>query len=323
MRRTATCLLLAAALALTACTTSAGDDQDRRDASVAAEAAQRTGLETAPRLPGKVLDTVGVVTANSYWRVTPEQAADDWRRLTARRDVDLIGWQEANSAHFRSLADEYAEKGWTTWQYEGARTSGPVALAITYRSDVWELGEVTWQRVHGLQGRREAQDTDDKFPPRWIVVAELTHRASGRTVTLVNTHLDHAIETGQEFADTRNGRAARKHLRMLATVWRTAPGEVVVGTGDYNFDHHDDSVARPQGGITDLFDGLAVSSYEALGYAGLTPSLRTRWIDYVFLTAASLKGESGTGTAQFARHRVLEGYHADHHPVLARIRLYR
>lgn len=141
-------------------------------------------------------------------------------------------------------------------------------------------------------------------------------------MTLVNTHANQTIETGDRFEDNLNARFAKRHLRKLSRMWRTLDGDVVVGAGDYNFDHADDDRARPAGGITRRFGGAAVSTYQAFGLEGLWPTRHFRWIDYVFLSTDTMRTRRHQGRAQFASHRVLGGFHSDHAPLLARIRLY-
>lgn len=269
-----------------------------------------------PALPREVLDNVGVVTYNAWRHLRPAKAAQDWRRLTRRDDVDLIGWQESKSQVFRTLHPRFEERGWSTWHHPVP--DGPISLAISWRRATFELLDVSWRRMH--RGGYPSE-TDSPFPARWVVTAQFRHVPSGRTVTLLNTHVNQTIETGQEFQDNLNADRAKRHLRTLAQMWNKVPGEVVVGTGDFNFDHADDAAARPKGGISRRFEREAVSSYDALGRRGVVPTRQGRWIDYVWLSTDSLVRRGGR--AQFATHRSLGDYHSDHRPMLARIRLYR
>ncbi|WP_435743344.1 hypothetical protein [Nocardioides sp. SYSU DS0663] len=266
-----------------------------------------------------MLDTVGVVSYNALRLLPLHRARADWDRLTSRRDVDLIGWQESKSPAFRELHPQYRSRGWETWHWPDP--DGPISLAVTWRRATFRLLDVDFRKMH--DGGYPSQTTHP-FPARWVVTARFRHRATGRTVTLLNTHVNQHIETGQRFERNLNARRAQKHLAALAQMWETAPGTVVVGTGDYNFDHVDDAAARPAGGITRVFRGHATSSYQVLGLDGLRPTRNTRWIDYVFLADRSMRSRSNPDApAQFARHRVLAGFHSDHAPVLARVRLYR
>lgn len=269
-----------------------------------------------PALPGKVLDTVGVASYNVQWRTPRAGVRADRDRLTARRGLDLIGWQETNSPHFRELNERYRARGWETWSWEGPREEGPAALAFSWRTATFELVDVDWVHVDGARS-----GLAEPHPPRWVVRAHLRHRRSGQTVTLLNTHLAHAIEQGEGWRPGPNARSAKKHLRILARLWRSTPGDVLLSTGDYNFDHRDDSRAQPVGGITDRFDGLATSSYAELGHDYLAPTHTSRWIDYVFLADRSRR-DGRRGAAQFVRHTVLDDFGSDHRPVLAWLRLY-
>ena len=287
-----------------------GAPPDRRDQ----QATDRPSK--APPLQRDVVATVGVASYNALRHLPLRRAARDWRLLTGRDDLDLIGWQESKSPAFRELYPRFEDRGWSTWHHPVP--DGPISLAVSWRQDTFELLDVGYVRMHRGGYPRE---TDAPFPARWVVNAEFRHRDSGRAVTLLNTHVNQTIETGQRFQDNLNAAFAKRHLRRLAGLWNTAPGDVVVGTGDFNFDHADDSEARPPGGISRRFEGEAVSSYDALGLSGVVPTRNTRWIDYVWLSTDSLV--RGGGTAQFATHRSLGGYHSDHRPMLARIRLYR
>jgi endonuclease/exonuclease/phosphatase family metal-dependent hydrolase len=307
-------LVVATALVATYVDARGPDERHRAHDPGTPPALQRAAV--ARKLRGEVLDTIGVVSANAFRHLSWAGAKHDWDRLTGNPDVDLIGWQESKSPAFRSLYPRYAAAGWQTWYRPDP--DGPISLAVTWRTSTFGLEGVRFVKMHDGGFPRQ---TTDPFPARWVVVVTLRHRASGRTVTLLNTHVNQHIETGHGFQHNLNARRAHQHLARLATMWGTVPGDVVVGTGDYNFDYADDSRYRPAGGTTQAFAGRALSSYQALGLDGLAPTRNTRWIDYVFLASASVKGHGGT--AQFARHRTLTGASSDHDPLLARIRLYR
>jgi endonuclease/exonuclease/phosphatase family metal-dependent hydrolase len=87
---------------------------------------------------------------------------------------------------------------------------------------------------------------------------------------------------------------------------------------DCNLDYRADRAVREPGFLADAFAGRAVSSYQALGLAGLRPSHDSgRFIDYVFLAASEYRRE-----AEFRSQATLGGYDSDHRPVLARIVLH-
>ncbi len=320
---TSTRLLGVAAAAVALVLTVAVVVLDRPDAGRPAGspgAARTPGkLQTSQPLPGRVETILGVVSFNALQYQDLSHAAEDWERLASHPAVDLIGWQETKSPPFRKLYPQYRSRGWETWYWPDP--DGPIQLAISWRTSLLELLDVSFEKVH-LGGY--PRETDSPFPARWVVVAQFRHRHTGHAVTLVNTHVNQHIETRSgSFRDNLNARRAKQHLARLAGGWRSTPGDVVVGTGDYNFDHVSDVEAEPAGGITRTFRGLASSSYDVLGLDGLLPTRNGRWIDYVFLADHTMRSRRNPGgVAQFQRHRVLSGYHSDHAPLLARMRLY-
>src|SRR5690606_8234954 len=161
---------------------------------------------------------------------------------------------------FRALNERYRDRGWETWSWEGPREGGPAALAFSWRTATFELVDVAWVQVGGAR-----RGLAEPHPPPRVARAPLPRRGSGRRGTRRNTRLAHAIEQGEGWRPGPNARSAKKHLRILARLWRSTPGDVLLSTGDYNFGHRDDSRAQPVGGITDRFDGLATSSSAALG----------------------------------------------------------
>lgn len=272
----------------------------------------------ADRLPGRVVDTLGVASFNVYRHLPRRAAMEDASRLTGNEQVDVIGWQETRADYFPDVRDRLSRRGWDTWQLW--EPDGPFWLAVSWRRDRFELVDGSWTEVHGGAGK---QRTDLPFPPRGYVVVTLRHRESGRLLTVVDTHLNQGIETGDGFQDSVNADYAKEHLRELAEVWDTVPGDLVVGTGDFNFDFHDDFRARPEGGIWDTQHEHAASSYEVLGLDGVEPTRGSRWIDYVWIADRTLRVDAkDVGSGQFVAHRSLDGFHSDHRPLVARIRWY-
>lgn len=264
-----------------------------------------------PRLEGRLVDTIGVASMNAYHHLERPQAKADWDRITGNASVDLIGWQESRSEVFADLYPDYRARGWETWHWPTA--DGPYSNAVSWRARTFTLVDVETIFIHEGLG---------PGPDRWVVQVSLRHRKSGMVVTLLNAHVIHDIETGHGWQDNRAADLARLHYRRLTTIFDEAPGDVVVGTGDYNWDYADDSTYRPAGGISRTVARHAQSSYAVLGLDGVQPTHGTRWIDYVWLANRSVRRNDGSGTAQFARHRSLGGFKTDHRPLVARIRLY-
>ncbi|PWN03839.1 hypothetical protein DJ010_07165 [Nocardioides silvaticus] len=309
MTRRALAGVLVAALVTTACST----DPEERTAP-----AQAPRPAPAKKLPGAVVDTVGVASFNVYRHLPRRDAMADALRLTRDDRVDVIGWQETRADYFPDVRRRLEGKGWDTWQLW--EPDGPFWLAVSWRRADYELVDGAWTEVHGGAGK---QRTDLPYPPRGYVVVTLRHRDSGRLLTVVDTHLNQGIETGDGFTDRVNADDAKEHLRELADVWDEVPGDLVVGTGDFNFDHADDVAARPEGGILDTQDGHATSSYDVLGLGGVEPTRGDRWIDYVWIADRTLRVRArDEGTGQFVEHRSLDGYASDHRPLVAQIRWY-
>ncbi len=273
------------------------------------------GRQRVARLEGRELAaTIRVVSQNVFHDLDRADTEHDMSRIFARGGVDVVAWQEAHTEHFVALHPRYRAQGWRTAYFDQAK--GSQGDAISWRSDRFALVSRDAWPMHPGAGPRATQRP---FAARWVTTVLLRHRESGLTVRVVNTHVNHFIETGQRFRRNINARHAKTHLAWLAERWDTWSGDVVVGTGDYNFDHADDRDARPRGGITREFEGRAVSSYEALGLAGVKPTLAGRWVDYVFLAQRTVD----EGRAQLAAHRSLGGFRSDHRPLQATVRLYR
>lgn len=288
--------------------------------SPAATSDDPSGERPAPvrRLPGPVIDTVGVASFNVYRHLPRKQAMTDALRLTGNRQVDVIGWQETRADYFPDVKDRIARRGWDTWQLW--EPDGPFWLAVSWRRSDYELVEGSWTEAHGGAGK---QRTDLPYPPRGYIVVTLRHREAGELLTVVDTHLNQGIEDGDGLSDRVNADDAKIHLRALADVWDQVPGDLVVGMGDFNFDAADDAEARPEGGITDTQHGHATSSYDVLGLDDVEPTRESRWIDYVWIADRTLRVRAtDAGTGQFATHASLDGFNSDHRPLLVQVRWY-
>jgi endonuclease/exonuclease/phosphatase family metal-dependent hydrolase len=267
------------------------------------------------RLEGRELAaTIRVVSQNVFHDLGRADTQHDMSRILGRGGVDVVGWQEAHTEHFVALHPRYRAQGWRTAYFDQAK--GSQGDAISWRSDRFALVSRDAWAMHPGAGPRATQRP---FAARWVTTVLLRHRESGLTVRVVNTHVNHFIETGQRFRRNINARYAKAHIAWLAERWDTWSGDVVIGTGDYNFDHADDRDARPRGGISRQFEDRAVSSYEALGLDGVQPTLAGRWVDYVLLARRTLDEQR----AQLAAHRSLGGFRSDHRPLQATVRLYR
>lgn len=252
----------------------------------------------------------GVATFNMFRKLSVGQARQDALALTRRRAVDVVGWQEAQSfgAAIRGLP------GWTTRTFGFGE--GRSELAVSWRSSEFTLVRARQRVVATGVGWEVGRYP---FGTRLVAVVTLEHRATGRTLTVVNTHLPQAIEDlGRpgSFTTTINSYRAKNQLKKLARVFRTAPGRWVVGTGDYNFDARADARSRPADGPRDTLEGIAVSSFQKLG-VDVTPTFppHGRWIDYVWADEQAY----AEGRIRFAGQWVLTGLNSDHHALVAQL----
>lgn len=274
-------------------------------APVEAEAAEPAEPVVVPR-------TIGVATFNQFRKLTPEQLTSDARALARNPRVDVIGWQEAWDT--RGILRDLGELGWSTRSFP----RGAKELSVSWRSE-----DFTFVGAEQRQVARGVDDGTGRYPfgDRWAIRVTLRDKASGELISVLNTHLPQAIEDLENpgrWALTYNSARARTQLTRLARMWGQAPGRWVVGTGDYNVDAGAERRVRPEGGLSDVFAGRAVSSYAVLGTeVADTHPVSGRHIDYVHVSKKSL----ARGRVAFAAHWAVTGLDSDHRPLLARLRL--
>jgi len=255
---------------------------------------------------------IGVASANVYRDLPRAKARHDIRLLSQRDNVDVIGWQEAE--HWRGILTDLRASGWATKQFYGE----PDELAVSWRASKFRFRAAEFRRMHDGAGPRL---TAVPFGPRFVIRVTLTQRGTGRTFTVLDTHVNSYIEDLDRpghHRDNLNADRARLHLARMGAFWATVPGRYVVATGDLNVDYTADTRVRTDGFPADALHGLGIASYDALPMADLLPTHpgSGRHIDYVFLDRRTY-GERAT----FVSQRVLTGYYSDHRPIVARIAL--
>ena len=274
------------------------------------DAVAAPGAEDPP-LP--VVATIGVVSFNAFHDLSVDAAWHDARDLTGRAGVDVIGWQEMEL--FDDVLARLHERGFESQNFPGRAGED----AVSWRSDVFELVEA--ERILMHEG---VDETPYPIPPRYVVRVVLRHRASGRLLTVLNTHANHKTENldrpGHPLR-TLNMRYARGHFARLRELFLADEGsDWTVGTADLNVDQGPDRRVRYWGFPFAQLRGVAVSSWTALGARGMRDTFSSagqhRKIDYVLLARRDVRHD-----ASFVSHRVLTGMRSDHRPVLARIEL--
>ncbi len=249
---------------------------------------------------------------NQYRKLTPGQALADARTITRDKAVDIVGWQEAwdTGPALAALRDA----GWATKRFP----RGAKELAVS-----WRKADFAFVGADQRQVAKGVDDGQGRYPfgDRWAIRVTLRDRASGEQISVLNTHLPQAIEDLSRpgrWRPTYNSARARAQLTRLARMWDKAPGRWVVGTGDYNVDAGAESKVRPQGGLSRMFAGRAVSSYSELGIRDLadTHPVSGRHIDYVHVSRKALRRERIEFTDQWTVPRL----NSDHRALVARIR---
>jgi endonuclease/exonuclease/phosphatase family metal-dependent hydrolase len=258
-------------------------------------------------------DLIGVVTMNRYIGLSEPEAREDALAVAAQPGADIIGWQEAwNSGPvFRTLR----QHGWETKRFP----SSAKELAVSWRRSKFELVSATARRVaYGVEGASARYP----FGNRYVVRVTLRHRASGRLLSVIDTHLPRMSEDPARpgrWGTTKNAAKARFALERMQKTWELAPGRWVVGTGDYNFDARADQRIGLPGAPAQSLGKVASSSYSVLGIGDLPPTHpdTDRYIDYVHAAKSDLR----SGDLKFLSQRAVTGLNSDHRPLLVRLAL--
>lgn len=244
--------------------------------------------------------TIASVNINRYMRAS--NIIRDRSAIMRRSQIDIIGWQEAdrNRDWFNGV------DGWRT-----VKQAGSAGVPISFRQSTFEL---VGSRVERLNSARAGHRKGYHWTARAAHVVQLRHRATGKLVTVINAHIVPGIEDHARPgtpANNANAKVARRAIRKVAKLYRTAEG-TAVGTGDFNWNYAADvRVQHPK--YVQRIGQYATSSYEALGLGSVAPTHGNRYIDYVWLGRQS--------AAAFVKHKSLGGYRSDHRPLLAAIEL--
>eukprot|EP00929_Paragymnodinium_shiwhaense_P095630 TRINITY_DN56863_c0_g1_i1.p1 TRINITY_DN56863_c0_g1~~TRINITY_DN56863_c0_g1_i1.p1 ORF type:complete len:376 (+),score=53.27 TRINITY_DN56863_c0_g1_i1:345-1472(+) len=237
----------------------------------------KTSCDQAPALLSSGSDLQGgvkikVVSYNLFWWNAFEH--DSWKgdhiinNIKNRLHADVMGLQECDSAG-------------TIERRTGYKALSPSAGAqgVMGRGDMFTVGD---------SGSRDIQATG-KWGPRYVTWAQLTHKQSGRTFWLFNTHWCVHSGNGRTCtADTRYTGAKN----MLCIIREKAGDDPVVITGDFNANMDEPG---PKHFLQNGFS-LAVVEY----------------VDAVFYSSRHwTKVWAGAGDAA----------HSDHRPVIAELEL--
>jgi hypothetical protein len=254
---------------------------------------------------------IGVVTMNQFNQLSIAQARADALAVTSKSAADIVGWQEAQG--FGPVFGTLKDRGWATRRF----SSGARELAVSWRRSEFEYVAATSRLVaFGVD------EVTGRYPfgNRYIIRVTLRHRATGRLLSVINTHLPHKSEDRDRpghWTQTSNAARARFQLERMRREWETAPGRWVVGTGDYNFDARADARVGLRRAPAKALAPVARSSYAVLGGGDLLPTHPPtgRYIDYVHAAKSDLE----SGHIAFLSQRTLLGLNSDHRPLLVRM----
>ena len=269
----------------------------------------------APARPGPDAEPLRVMSFNLRLH-TGSDGLDAWpHRVDAvealLRDADVVGVQEALPAMLDTLDARLG--GWARIGVGRQADGGGEYSAVLYRrARLTPLEDGTFwlsdtPDVPGSQGW-------DAALPRVATWGRFLDRASGDTITVVNTHFDHVGQTAREHS-------ARLIADRLDAISRGGP---VVVTGDFNVTPDNPAYAALTDG-TGLLDARLASASPPRGaeatWNGFGRDPLERRIDFVFVR--------GLEVTQFATRDETIGavlgtdnprYPSDHFPVQATVR---
>jgi len=180
-------------------------------------------------------------------------------KIIAAANPDMLGCQECEDI-LRVLSEGGLSEAY-------AAVSGPLALAMAYKVDVWEsLGdgsEIVAEDQAGLYGSRGVQ---------WM---RLRRRSDERVVFFMNHHGPLPVNTG----GATGGTATAENILNVISL-NAEPDDAIILLGDFNAQASSETVMRLAetyplvysgvsfGGVDHFFSTLAVVSTENLGSGG-------------------------------------------------------
>lgn len=252
------------------------------------------------------MTTLTIGTYNVWHKASRVRFERDVAALL-RTNADVFALQEVRSSWRRKILSELP--GWDVYQPEGKRAQVDPIIWRKSRFLLLDKGSERVARGSVLAG------WGGSVPPRYANWVRLYDRVTGSKVVVVSTHLHASIERKGKPRRLRRTRQAYGHIRALR---RFAAGvcdcDEVFIAGDFNIDWDADRRVRHRkfpfrvlykGGHPHLVPCWAWSRAK-----GGTHGRKGRKIDYVWHRRSE--------AVQSVKARILrDGYHSDHHPVLA------
>lgn len=264
------------------------------------------------KVPGSKVssDLLTVVTYNQIYKMGPQRAKQDLKRLY--KQSDLIGLQECSPAsRAQALADR--PSNWGMYR----PSSGGFCNPILWDKDVlkkMDEGTQTFSVFDGPGTKRPARAAN------WV---KFQHIKTGAVFVFVCTHLENAAAVPGYYVPGWRPDSPRHVERFKEQMAGLVPmlvelqkhGEVLL-VGDLNVRSPGDLKHRNPGFPTAEFGRLGMrSNWDILGQPAFGTSGGGNTIDQKYLT------KKVPGQMKFIQSRVLRGYNSDHKPVITKIRI--
>jgi endonuclease/exonuclease/phosphatase family metal-dependent hydrolase len=246
--------------------------------------------EPKPRTEASV---VQVVTANIRHALPATDVRATLDRLT-KSPADIICLQEMSGR--RALVEAAEALGFDSYIPDLEDTIGEAACPILWRADMFELKR---DDVYPATERTKVPARaagPSNFGVKYVTRASLVHKATGRTVHVINAHFppSHQVPQMLDLAETM--------ARAIGVIVAPLKGQVLIA-GDFNTT---DPLA--------LADGVLADAGFTSNHAELDriPTHGKRAIDAVLFRGPAL---------EITAHRTLTGLPSDHLPLLCRFNL--
>lgn len=224
--------------------------------------------------------------------------------LLRREAPDILGLQEALRGQLdevRAALPGYGEAGVGR---DDGRTAGEYA-AVLWRMERFELlatGDFWFSDTPALPGSRSWGNAVTRLCT-WV---RLRNRATGRTVSVFNVHLDHESQPSRE----------RSAAMLLARIALRGNDDPVLVTGDFNAGEDNPAVAAVRERLRDSYRVARPADTVVGTFHAFRGDSTGEKIDYVFVSP-----EWSVLDAAIRRTSVAGRYPSDHFPVTARLRL--